>query len=83
MGAIDKDKFLIGNYGENTDLYCAMFSTVQAFKGLENEIVILADIDSYSDVRLMYIALSRARSKLYVLESAAAKKQRQKLTIER
>lgn len=83
VGAIDKDKFLIGNYGENADLYCAMFSTVQAFKGLESEIVILADIDSYSDVRLMYIALSRARSKLYVLESAAAKKQRQKLTIER
>lgn len=80
---VDKERFIIGNQGENAEMYLALFSTVQAFKGLENEVVILTDIDSYSDARLMYIAFSRARSKLYVLESVAAKKQRQKMVIGR
>lgn len=80
---IDKEGFIIGNFGENAEMYLALFSTVQAFKGLENEVIVLTDIDSYSDARLMYIAFSRARSKLYVLESVEAKKQRQKLIVGR
>ncbi len=80
---VDGERFIIGNYGEDAEVYLALFSTVQAFKGLENEIVILTDVESYTDARLMYIALSRARSKLYVLENTAAKKQRQKMIIER
>lgn len=79
----DKDEFLIGNYGSDMSAYLAMFSTVHSFKGLESEIVILTDIEDYSDTQLMYIALSRARSKLIVLESAEASKQRKKLTIVR
>ena len=58
-----------------------MFSTVQSFKGLESEIVILVDVDDYADVKLMYIALSRARSKLIVLETERASKQRKKLLL--
>lgn len=77
----DKEKFIIGNYGEDPDAYFAMFSTVQSFKGLESEIVILVDVDDYADVRLMYIALSRARSKLIVLETERASKQRKKLLL--
>lgn len=80
---VDGERFIIGNYGDDAEVYLALFSTVQAFKGLENEIVILTDVESYTDARLMYIALSRARSKLYVLENTAAKKQRQKMIIER
>lgn len=79
----DEDEFLIGNYGEDCSAYFAMFSTVHSFKGLESEIVILTDIEDYSDPKLMYIALSRARSKLIVLENIEASKQRKKLTVMR
>lgn len=55
------------------------FSTIQGFKGLENTVIILTDIESYHDVRLMYVAFSRARSGLYVLESEDAAKEYIKL----
>ena len=48
------------------------FSTVQSFKGLENSVVILVDINSYSAVNLMYVALSRARTALYIFETKIA-----------
>lgn len=83
VGKCDKEGFIFGNYGEDSGAYLAMFSTVQAFKGLESEIVILTDVENYSDSQLMYIALSRARSKLIVLESLSAAKQRKKMTIVR
>lgn len=83
VGKYDEDECLIGNHGADNLAYLAMFSTVHSFKGLESEIVILTDIDDYSDTQLMYIALSRARSKLIVLESVSASKQRKKITIVR
>ena len=49
------------------------FSTIRRFKGLENKVIILTDISDYSDEKLYYVAFSRARSKLYVLESESAK----------
>jgi len=52
------------------------FCTIHAFKGLESPIVILVDIDDYRNDKLSYVALSRARSKLIVFESTAAKKMR-------
>ena len=51
------------------------FSTVQAFKGLENSVVILIDIDDLEDKKLLYVALSRARSGLYVILSDKARKE--------
>lgn len=48
------------------------FSTIQSFKGLENSVVILIDVNSYSVVNLMYVALSRARTALYIFESKNA-----------
>ncbi|MHC1745632.1 MAG: DNA/RNA helicase domain-containing protein [Negativicutes bacterium] len=48
------------------------FCTIQAFKGLENTVIILTDISSFSQERLMYVALSRARTGLYILESESA-----------
>lgn len=83
VGWCDEEEFIIGDYGADHAAYLAMFSTAHAYKGLESEIVILTDIEDYSDQQLMYIALSRARSKLIVLESAQASKQRKKLTIAR
>ena len=59
------------------------FCTIQGYKGLENTIIILTDIDSISDRRLMYVALSRARSGLYVVESDNARTEYLKLQLER
>ena len=51
------------------------FSTIKAFKGLENSVIILVDIESIADKQLMYVALSRARTALYVIESEGARKE--------
>ena len=49
------------------------YCTIQAFKGLENTVIILTDIENFDDEKLMYVGLSRARSGLYILESEQAK----------
>jgi len=51
---------------------CTTFCTIQAYKGLENTVIILTDIESFSMDKLMYVGLSRARSGLYILESDSA-----------
>lgn len=51
------------------------FCTIQAYKGLENKIIILVDIDDFSEEQLMYVGLSRARSGLYIFESDKAAKE--------
>ena len=51
------------------------FCTIQGFKGLENSVIILIDIDNFSSPQLMYVALSRARTALYVIESEKARKE--------
>lgn len=69
-------KHPIGAVGENGITY----STIQGFKGLENTIIILTDIQTYSKPDLMYVAMSRARSMLIVLETEYAKSYREKLS---
>lgn len=59
------------------------FSTIQAYKGLENTVIILTDIEDYASEKLMYVGLSRARSGLYVLESDAAKREYDTLLLRR
>ena len=83
VGQYDEKKYVICDYGDSEAQYYARFSTIQAFKGLESEIVVLVDIDSYVDTQLMYIALSRARSKMIVLESVNASKERKSNLIKR
>ena len=51
------------------------FCTIQAFKGLENSVIILVDIESITDKQLMYVALSRARTGLYIIESEQARQE--------
>lgn len=51
---------------------CITFSTIQSFKGLENAVIVLVDVNSYSLVNLMYVALSRARAALYIFETKSA-----------
>lgn len=71
IGSIESD--IISDYKLPMKSGKIAFSTIQAYKGLENVIIILVDIDSVSDNQLMYVALSRARSALYVLESDNAR----------
>ncbi len=52
------------------------FSTIHGFKGLESPVVILVDINTYKRENLMYVALSRARTSLYIFESLKAKEER-------
>lgn len=50
------------------------FSTIQAYKGLENTVIIMTDIESFEHEQLMYVGLSRARSGLFIFESGEARK---------
>lgn len=59
------------------------FCTIQAYKGLENSVIILTDIDSFSADKLMYVGLSRACMCLYVLISNSAKKEYDNLLVRR
>lgn len=59
------------------------FCSIQAYKGLENTVIILTDIESFSLDKLMYVGLSRACSGLFILESEAAKKEYDDLLIRR
>lgn len=51
------------------------FSTIQAYKGLENTVIIMTDVESFDHEQLMYVGLSRARSGLFILESNEARKE--------
>lgn len=51
------------------------FSTIQAYKGLENTVIIMTDVESFEHEQLMYVGLSRARSGLFILESNGARKE--------
>lgn len=64
-------KYKIAKYkakGNDTITFC----TIQSFKGLENTIIILTDIETLGNKQLMYVALSRAIAGLYVIESEKA-----------
>lgn len=76
------DKYEIKDYKTYSNNKLS-FCTIQAFKGLENSVVILTDIKSIADKKLMYIALSRARSGLYILESDEARNEYIKLQLRR
>lgn len=52
------------------------FSTIHSFKGLEQKVVLIVDIVSYDDKKLIYVGFSRAKDLLLVFESIDASKQR-------
>ncbi len=58
------------------------FSTIHSFKGLENKVIILTDITNLSDKKLLYVALSRARVRLYVLLTQNALSEYNEILIE-
>lgn len=60
------------------------FSTISAFKGLESKIVLMIDVDQFSDedTRLLnYVAASRACALLYVLYDSNAEQDRQNMIL--
>ena len=71
-------KYKICGVGESDEEIT--YSTIQGFKGLENAVIILTDIQTYNKPDLMYVAMSRARSALYVLETTHAKKYRETIS---
>lgn len=73
---LDPCGLFVGDYGLKEEDMDAYFSTIYSFKGLESKVIILVDIESYDDIKLIYTALSRARSKLYVFETNHAYEQR-------
>ena len=77
LGGIRVDNYSIPVSEEIT------FNTIQGFKGLENTVIILTDIESYEDIKLAYVAFSRARSGLYVLHSKAAQDEYNQICIRR
>lgn len=75
--SLNKSKYQFQEYS-SLPQNCLTFSTIQAFKGLENSIVILIDIDSLEDIDLLYVGMSRARAALFILLSEEANRERQK-----
>lgn len=71
----------------NGQMWCARktevrFSTISAFKGLEAKVVILIDVDSFSEdtIKLLnYVAVSRATTMLFVLYDVNKETERQKM----
>lgn len=57
------------------------FSTIQGFKGLESPSIILIDIEDYDDLKLIYVAMTRARLNLLVIETEKAHSDRIDLSI--
>lgn len=55
------------------------FSTIQAYKGLENVVIIITDIETFEHEKVMYVGLSRARTALYIFETHQADKERNQL----
>lgn len=52
------------------------FATIQAYKGLENSVIIITDVrhlDTQRDQSILYVGMSRARQRLYLLLSDEAR----------
>lgn len=65
------------NFQDNKDI---RFYTIQAFKGLESKVVLLIDVDDFSEkdsVLQNYVGISRARSYLEVFFDSKLKQERQ------
>lgn len=60
------------------------FSTISSYKGLESKVVILIDVDDFSEQSsklLNYVAISRATSLLYIYYDSHKEKERQSMMV--
>jgi superfamily I DNA and RNA helicase len=68
--AIDKGIMLSWNMDTSSSKHNVLTcSSISAFKGLERKVVILAEADQIWDDKLWYVALSRAKELLIILET--------------
>ncbi len=61
------------------------FFTIQSYKGLESKVIILIDVENLKDQRsrlLNYVAISRARTLLYVVYNEEIENQRQEMLLQ-
>ena len=61
----------------NTHPGAIKFSTIQAFKGFESQVIIIVDVDAVDDIKqksLLYVAMSRARNLLILMIKESARK---------
>jgi superfamily I DNA and RNA helicase len=72
--------FKIAPYDDRKNDNVVSFTSIGRFKGMESQVVILCDVDTYQETErsrnLMYVGLSRARVLLIVLESEKAREER-------
>ncbi len=73
--AIEETKKAVAN-NERVALFCynsMLGNWLEDY--FENMVIILTDVESFHDVKLMYVGLSRARSGLYIFETETANKE--------
>lgn len=51
-------------------------SSIARFKGLESDVIIVVDCTSYTNIGIFYVGITRAKTKLIILESESARMQR-------
>jgi len=76
----EMQRFNIEQYSPKSD--SITFSTIHSFKGLDNQVILLVDVNDYTSKTITYVGYSRARVKLYVFESHQAKKQRDRIIVD-
>ena len=55
------------------------YSSISSFKGMENSVIFIVDVETYNDINLLYVGMSRARSILKIFEYKQAEKERKQL----
>ncbi|NCC73252.1 MAG: DUF2075 domain-containing protein [Sphingobacteriia bacterium] len=83
-----RERSIVGKFSESqirnfriSNLNDIQFSTIHSFKGLENNVIIITDVETFSDEKLLYVGLSRARTALYIFESRIADQERNQLKL--
>ena len=57
---------------------CCSYSTIHAFKGMENDVIILCGIkflNTEEDKSVLYVGMTRVKAKLYIIYKAELEKQ--------
>lgn len=76
----EMQRFNIEQYSPKSE--SITFSTIHSFKGLDNQVILLVDVNDYASKTITYVGYSRARVKLYIFESHQARKQRERIIVD-
>ena len=76
----EMERFNVEQYSPQLD--SITFSTIHSFKGLDNQVILLVDVNDYASKTITYVGYSRARVKLYIFESHQARKQRERIIVD-